>query len=583
MKPPWNGRSVNRSLVAASIAVMLSVFPAGASVASADSPANYVPRAKGPLKVAGVPTGLSIADLDGDAQSELAVLNRTGGIQRFANFDYGHLRLTGTIGLPGESPKFDGAEIGSDSTGYAVPHPDSGTVSLVKAREDEEGGTVTEVPTGGRPTSATLMSSMFTSIFFPGQSSASQPWVGVTDSEAGTFSILNPSLPAGEQVKWTADVGQNPVASDSIMDFLWFVVNEGSDDVSFVRLVAGDADPAGHFEPVETTPVGDSPVDVQQLDWTGASDAMAVVNRGSGTVSIIEETTSGNMGQNLDIDVIQTVRVGTSPTSVAVVHANGDRFEDLAVTNSGSDDVSILINDRNTGFTHGDRIKVGDRPVAVTAMRLDRYFNDDLAVANAGDRNVSLLLRRDGPGTCHGRPAHTIDGTEFDDLLNGTRDPDFTRGFAGNDDIHGSTGYDCLSGGTGRDDIFGGFSNDRISGGDGADELSGFQGNDLIRAGRGDDEVCDYDQRDLNCYGSPFANYRPNLPDVDRVFGGPGDDLLSAGPGRDRISGGTGNDLINSLDVEVDRIDCGPGRDKAYIDNRDKTTNCEKVIKRQSR
>ena len=49
------------------------------------------------------------------------------------------------------------------------------------------------------------------------------------------------------------------------------------------------------------------------------------------------------------------------------------------------------------------------------------------------------------------------------------------------------------------------------------------------------------------------------------------------------ITGGTGNDFVNSLDVEVDRIDCGPGRDVAYIDNRDETKNCEKVIKRQSR
>jgi len=73
------------------------------------------------------------------------------------------------------------------------------------------------------------------------------------------------------------------------------------------------------------------------------------------------------------------------------------------------------------------------------------------------------------------------------------------------------------------------------------------------------------------------------MSDVDRVFGGPGDDQLSAGPGKDRISGGTGNDFFNSLDVEVDRIDCGPGRDVAYIDNRDETKNCEKVIKRQSR
>ena len=584
MKPPWNGRSVNRSLVAASIAVMLSVFPAGASTASVASPAGaqggytYLPRAKGPLKVAGSPTSLLANDRGGNGFSGLEVLNGPQGtFQTFSNSD-GNL-------APESSTRLPGASLLSDSLGtfadpdwpiHAFVQPDQGKITVTRFIESKSSNDIaSEFEFGTRPSSATPLSSLFSQIFLPTDLTG----LAVTDEVENTFSFVNSRIDQEADTVTSTPVGTQPVAADSFNELIWFVANRGSDDVSVVQLFAGDAYPTPYLQEIQKVPVGQDPVDVVNVDRRGPEQLVAVVNKGSDTVSIL-----GLVDQSgAEMKVEQEIGVGDQPTSVTALRVNDDQRLDLAVTNSGSDSVSILINDGGGHFSYGQRIKVGDRPVDAASLSLNRYFGGDLAVANAGDRNVSLLLKTPAPGECHGRPARSVIGTNADDTLRGSRDPDLTKGFAGNDDIRGSTGYDCLFGGTGGDDIFGGFDNDDILGGDGADELSGFQGNDLIRAGRGDDEVCDYDQRDLNCYGSPFANYRPNLPDVDRVFGGPGDDLLSAGPGRDRISGGTGNDLINSLDVEVDRIDCGPGRDKAYIDNRDKTTNCEKVIKRQSR
>ena len=41
---------------------------------------------------------------------------------------------------------------------------------------------------------------------------------------------------------------------------------------------------------------------------------------------------------------------------------------------------------------------------------------------------------------------------------------------------------------------------------------------------------------------------------------------------------GAGNDVVRaSADGRGDRIDCGPGRDTAYVDRGDRTTGCEVV------
>ena len=49
-----------------------------------------------------------------------------------------------------------------------------------------------------------------------------------------------------------------------------------------------------------------------------------------------------------------------------------------------------------------------------------------------------------------------INGTPFDDILQGSSDTDYISGFAGFDDLYGFGGNDTLVGGAGDDDIYGG-------------------------------------------------------------------------------------------------------------------------------
>jgi Ca2+-binding RTX toxin-like protein len=67
----------------------------------------------------------------------------------------------------------------------------------------------------------------------------------------------------------------------------------------------------------------------------------------------------------------------------------------------------------------------------------------------------------------------------------------------------------------------------------------------------------------------------------DTIFGLGGNDVLIGGTGHDDIHGGSGNDVIYARDGERDKIDCGSGRDVAYIDRFDVAApNCERVYRR---
>jgi hypothetical protein len=97
----------------------------------------------------------------------------------------------------------------------------------------------------------------------------------------------------------------------------------------------------------------------------------------------------------------------------------------------------------------------------------------------------------------------------------------------------------------------GGARADRMTGTAGADLIYGRGGNDTLRGGSGNDV--------LN--------------------GGPGNDVLYGGAGLDRLYGGPGTDILKARDGERDVVDCGPGRDTAYVDRHDRVSGCERVIR----
>ena len=94
--------------------------------------------------------------------------------------------------------------------------------------------------------------------------------------------------------------------------------------------------------------------------------------------------------------------------------------------------------------------------------------------------------------------------------------------------------------------LIGSEARDRITGGDGRDKLNGLARGDCMRAG-------------------------------------PGRDVLIGGPSADAMAGGDGPDRFRARDGSRDRVRCGPGRDVAVVDAKDRTRGCERVRRAKGR
>ncbi len=94
--------------------------------------------------------------------------------------------------------------------------------------------------------------------------------------------------------------------------------------------------------------------------------------------------------------------------------------------------------------------------------------------------------------------------------------------------------------------------------------------------GPGDDSVR-FDAKGLETEEGQ-ESYKPlgKLIDVT-VSGGPGADTIRGHKGFDNIRAGSGADVIKADDGRADNVNCGPGKDRADVDNKDDIAGCEKT------
>ena len=149
-----------------------------------------------------------------------------------------------------------------------------------------------------------------------------------------------------------------------------------------------------------------------------------------------------NDGTGQGFAQIQQITVGLEPSGITVGFLDADGDLDIAVTNAGSDNVSILL---ASGFGDGTfnlpvNITVGDRPSAIAAGDFgeDGSGDIDLAVANEGDNNVQILTN-DGAGTFNAGGGTFLAGIapvsiRWDDL-DDNKDLDLVVSNQGSDDI----------------------------------------------------------------------------------------------------------------------------------------------------
>lgn len=169
----------------------------------------------------------------------------------------------------------------------------------------------------------------------------------------------------------------------------------------------------------------------------------------------------------------------------------------------------------------------------------------------------------------------------------------------------GSERADTIFGSALGDVLAGSFNDDRISGfgGPGDDYLDGNRGDDgMVLGGDGEDRLTLQTSSDAEIHGcqTVVRPTRVDLPTEPLLFGsanggfttgGPTagtsgslaellQNVLRGGPFRDHI---IGTDLATEVLPSADVIDCGTGRDKAYVDSTDRVRNCEVLARSRMR
>jgi predicted outer membrane repeat protein len=108
---------------------------------------------------------------------------------------------------------------------------------------------------------------------------------------------------------------------------------------------------------------------------------------------------------------------GANPISITSRLFNDDDYLDLAVTNEGSDNVSIFLGVGDGTFETKMDYAVGDVPISLVSGLFDDDAFFDLAVANYADDNVSILLGV-GDGT-FGAPVEYYTGSNPNYITSG--------------------------------------------------------------------------------------------------------------------------------------------------------------------
>jgi hypothetical protein len=182
------------------------------------------------------------------------------------------------------------------------------------------------------------------------------------------------------------------------------VANRNSNNVSVLVNTTRPNDNAASFSDKQDVATDTNPVFVQanDLNSDGKLD-LAVANLGANRVSVLLNTSELGTATPSFADK-QDVTTGANPRSVAVGDLNGDGRSDLAVANTNSNSVSVLINATlpgapTTTFIARRDFATGVAPVSVAIGDFNLDGKADVAVANTNSSTLSIVINKTIPGS----------------------------------------------------------------------------------------------------------------------------------------------------------------------------------------
>lgn len=144
-------------------------------------------------------------------------------------------------------------------------------------------------------------------------------------------------------------------------------------------------------------PAGANPTSGTEADINvDQKQDLVVVDAASNQVSVLTNTTDPAIGTPSFLTA-QSFPTGLAPSGVAVADFNGDGRPDLAVPNKDADSVSVLLNQTSPGsstaqFASATSFAVGSSPVAIVAVDINQDGRPDLGIADSGSNQVSMLI-----------------------------------------------------------------------------------------------------------------------------------------------------------------------------------------------
>jgi hypothetical protein len=375
--------------------------------------------------VGSLPVSVGIGDFNLDGRSDLAVANQssnsvsillgtgTGTFGTATNFAVGATPRSVTV-----------ADVSGDGlSDLAVSNGGANNVSILLGTGTGSFGAATNFAVGSNPFSVAIGD----------MSGDGVSDLAVANNGSNDVSILVGTGTGSFGTAMNVGAGTNPV-SVAIADFNGdgrndlANVNNGSNNVSIllasscrpvVTSINPTSGPTSGGTVVTITGsnfvVGATSVNFGSTPGAGVSCASttmctATSPAGTGTVSVRATTSSGTSANTGVDDFTYTsalnacanfapatsATAGTEPRAVTVGDFNADGFNDLAVPNRASNNVSILLGSGTGTFAAPTNFAVGIAPVEVAIGDFDGDGNSDLAVANQTTNNVSILM---GTGT----------------------------------------------------------------------------------------------------------------------------------------------------------------------------------------
>jgi Ca2+-binding RTX toxin-like protein len=287
---------------------------------------------------------------------------------------------------------------------------------------------------------------------------------------------------------------------------------------------------------------------------------VAVANSSSNDISMLLNDGDGKLQAQTNY------KVGTAPDNMVVADFNGDAILDLAVSVDEEGDTSkqniVILQGNGDGTFEKDSTidEVDADSLAVEDLNQDG--SPDLVVGSRGSTEIAVLFNNSATETTK------ISGTGKKDKLIGTNDGETIEGLGGNDTLNGKNGDDILDGGKGKDTMDGGKGDDTYFVDNPKDVIKESRkgGTDTVNASinytlkNNVENLVLTGKKSLNGTGNNGKNEITGNDAKNVIKGKGGNDLLNGEGGSDRLFGDNGKDTLTGGGGN-DILDGGKGND----------------------